>query len=444
MPMRQRDIFWFWLPLFASWLLMSAEGPIISAAINRLPNEVVMLAAQGLVLSLSVTIESPIINILATTTALAKDRPAYVLIRRFVWHWNAALTAVAFLVAYTGLFDVIVIGWMSVPLEVAEWVRVGLRIMVPWSAAIGWRRFCQGLLIRYGQTRKVAWGTLVRLATSGGSAIALALWSGWPGVTIGATALVAGVVAEAIYATIAARPVIRQEFGPGSLRGEEKPLTYRDLFWFHLPLAGTSLLILLVQPMVAFSLARLDHPTQSLAAWPLVFQLMLISRSAAFALPEVVIALTRGPATLQPMRRFAFNLVIVNTLIVALLIFTPLIQVYLFGIQDTTPEVGRVAQQGLVLFVLWPALTVITTWLRGLLISTRATTAVNAAMGINLLVTATLLFLGVSLRLDSIFAAALALNGASLAEIGVLWWGAQGRLRRITDRRLDSATPAQV
>ena len=89
-------------------------------------------------------------------------------------------------------------------------------------------------------------------------------------------------------------------------------------------------------------------------------------------------------------------------------------------------------------------MTVITTWLRGLLISTRATTAVNAAMGVNLLVTAALLFLGVSLRLDGIFAAALALNGASLAEIGVLWWGAQGSLRKITDRRWDSATPAQV
>ncbi|MBK9052148.1 MAG: hypothetical protein IPL78_14930 [Chloroflexi bacterium] len=45
--MRQRDIMWFWLPLFASWMLMTAEGPVISAAINRLPNEVIMLAAQG-------------------------------------------------------------------------------------------------------------------------------------------------------------------------------------------------------------------------------------------------------------------------------------------------------------------------------------------------------------------------------------------------------------
>jgi len=442
--MHQRDILWFWFPLFASWLLMSAEGPIISAAINRLPNEVIMLAAQGLVLSLSVTIESPIINILATTTALAKDRRAYLLIRKFIWHWNIVLTAIALLIAYTGLFDAIVISGMNVPLEVAEWVRIGLRIMVPWSAAIGWRRFCQGILIRFNRTRAIAWGTLVRLTASGGGAIGLALLTDWPGVTIGATALIAGVTAEAVYATIAARPVIRKEFGPDRPPSADKPLTYHDLFWFHLPLAGTSLLMLLVQPMVAFSLARLDHPTQSLAAWPLVFQLMLIARSAAFALPEVVIALTQGPAALRPIRRFTISLIVVNTLVVALVILTPLIGVYLFGIQDTTPEVGAVARQGLYYFLLWPALTILTTWLRGLLINTRATTVVNVAMGMNLFVTAAVLFLSFQLRWDGIFGAALALNLASLAEVGVLSWGAQGSLRAIADRRLEKVTPAQV
>ncbi|NJN55039.1 MAG: hypothetical protein HC804_09955 [Anaerolineae bacterium] len=75
--MRQKNVFLFWLPLFTSWLLMTAEGPIVSATINRLPNEVVMLAAQGIVVSLSVLIESPIINLLATSTALVKDRATF-------------------------------------------------------------------------------------------------------------------------------------------------------------------------------------------------------------------------------------------------------------------------------------------------------------------------------------------------------------------------------
>jgi progressive ankylosis protein len=142
--MRQRDIFWFWLPLFASWLLMTAEGPIISAAINRLPNEVIMLAAYGIVVSLSVTIESPIINMLATSTALVKDRPSFLLVRRFTIHWAIGLTVVAALVAFTPLFEVVVMDWLEAPPVVAAWVRPGMQIMTFWTAAIAWRRFLQG------------------------------------------------------------------------------------------------------------------------------------------------------------------------------------------------------------------------------------------------------------------------------------------------------------
>ena len=136
--MRQRDIFLFWLPLFASWLLMTAEGPTITAVINRLPNEVIMLAAAGIVISLSVTIESPIMNMLATSTALVKDRQSYLLVRRFTIHWMVLLTAVSLLIAFTPLFNVIVTGWLDVPLDVAVWVRPGLKIMSLWSASIGW------------------------------------------------------------------------------------------------------------------------------------------------------------------------------------------------------------------------------------------------------------------------------------------------------------------
>ena len=239
--MRQRDILVFWLPLFASWLLMTAEGPTISAAINRLPNEVVMLAAMGIVTSLSVTIESPIINMLATSTALVRDYDSYLLVRRFTIHWCIALTIVAVLVAFTPLFDIIVRGWLDLPEAVAQWVQPGMKIMVFWSAAIGWRRFLQGILIRFHHTGSIAWGTAVRLLASAGTVIILALWGEWQGVIIGSLALMAGVIAEAIFATIVARPVIRDELRPAPALPADKKLTYRQLFWFHLPLAATSL-----------------------------------------------------------------------------------------------------------------------------------------------------------------------------------------------------------
>jgi hypothetical protein len=431
--MRQREIFRFWLPLFASWLLMTAEGPTISAAINRLPNEVIMLAAQGIVISLSVTIESPIINLLATSTALVKDRASYLLVRRFTIQWAVLLTAVSILIAFTPLFDLVVVAWLKAPEDVAVWVRPGLKIMVFWSAAIAWRRFLQGVLIGFNQTRQVAWGTLIRLLTSGSTIIGLAIWSPWPGVISAATALMLGVIAEALYATIAVRPLLRNELGPDAAVAEEEPLSYRELFWFHLPLAGTSVLILLAQPLVTSSLGRLDQPTQSLAAWPVLFQIMLMARAAAFALPEAVIALTKGPHSILPVRRFSFRLAAALTALLAIFIFTPASRFYVFAVQDMTPAVGELARSNVALFLFFPALATLTSWLRGLLIKGRATKEVNVGMIINLAVTAVVLGVGLYFRAPGLSTAAISLNLASLCE--VIYLGLR------TDHVLDTGVP---
>lgn len=423
--MRQRYIFWFWLPLFASWLLMSAEGPLISAAINRLPNEVIMLAAMGIVTSLSVTIESPIINLLATSTALVRDRDSYLMVRRFTLHWCLALTIVAVIVAYTPLFDLIIYQWLDVPDEIAQWVRPGMRIMVFWSAAIGWRRFLQGILIRHKETRKVAYGTVVRLIASGGAVILLALWGRWPGVVIGSISLMAGVLAEAAYITYTVRGAVNGLVNPATTSETNTPLTYRRLLSFHLPLAATSVLILLMQPMVTSSLARLDQPTISLAAWPVVFQILLMARAAAMALPEVIIALHQDQVTFNPLRRFSLYLTAGASLVMALFIFTPLSKWYLLNVQDMTPNVAEMAKSNLNLFLLFPAMAVITSWLRGLLIQSSYTRYVNLGMAINLTITALTLLVGVVQHWPGLASAALALNLASLGEVIYLLWRTQ-------------------
>ena len=417
-----RRIFWFWLPLFASWLLMTAEGPFVSAVINRLPDEVIMLAAMGIVNSLSVLIESPIINMLATSTALVKDRPSYLLVRRFTIHWAIFLTAVTVLLAFTPLFDVVVSGLLQTPEPVARWVKPGLQIMTLWSAAIAWRRFLQGVLIHFGQTRRVAWGTAVRLVSSAGTATLLGLYSDFPGVIIGGSALMAGVISEAAYATLAVRPILNDQLSPVRAHTAEADITYRELLWFHLPLAGTSVLTLLAQPLVTSSLARLQNPTISLAAWPIVFQITLMARAAAMAWPEVVIALTKGRQTFLPIRQFTFAMAAVLTILMAIFVFSPLASLYIFVIQDMTQLVGELALSSLSLFLLFPALAVFTSWLRGLLIKQRETKQINIGMAINLSVMAVVLIMGITAQLPGLPAAAAALNVAALGEVIYLAW----------------------
>lgn len=377
-----------------------------------------MLAAQGIVVSLAVTIESPVMNLLATATALVKSKHSYRLMRRFTIHWALFLTAISALLAFTPLFDFVVIRLMDTPEPVARWVQPGLQIMTFWSAAIAWRRFLQGVLIHFGYTKYVAFGTIVRLTASGGSAVGLALWSNLSGVIIGTLALMAGVVAEAIFATIAVAPLHRNELSETSgMQGSEDTLTYRELSSFHLPLAGTSVLTLLAQPLVTVSLARLDNPTRSLAAWPLVFQLILMSRAGAMALPEAVIALTQKPESYRPIRRFSLALAAISAGGMILLVFTPLLPFYLQGIQDAEIVVAELAANGTRLFLVYPALFVLVSWLRGLLIGRHATKAVNAGMLLNLVITALLLALGVAARYHGLTVAAAALNVAIIAEL---------------------------
>ena len=142
-----RRIVQTWWPLAGSWMLMAVESPALSAVVARLVEPEINLAAVGVVYSLSLLIEAPIIMLLSASTALSKDWDSYLRLRRFMMRAGALLTALHVLVAFTPLYDVIVVRLIGAPAEIVEPVRVGLIIMIPWTWAIAYRRFNQGVLI---------------------------------------------------------------------------------------------------------------------------------------------------------------------------------------------------------------------------------------------------------------------------------------------------------
>jgi hypothetical protein len=419
-PLTQRRIFSFWLPLAASWVLMTLEGPFVQAAIARMPDPETALAAFGIVASLSITIESPIIMLLATSTALCRDRDAYRVLRCFMIWLNLLLTGVQIIVAFTPDFDWIVLGAMDVPEHIARAARPGMAIMILWSAAIGWRRFYQGILIRFGETQRVSYGTAVRLLSSGGAAALLAWRSELSGVAVGSCALMAGVLAEAALVTWLVRPTLDRQFGTGVLSRIEPTkgdLTMRRVLGFHTPLAATSLLTLLSQPLISAGLARMAFPEQSLAAWPVASSVVLFARSFGMATQEVVIALLYGPETFAPVRRFVLNVAAGGVLLLGLIAFTPLGNVYLRKFAGVSVELASFVRPGLRAALLIPGLTALQSWLRALLMKGESTSSIYQAMGINLVVTAMALFGGVAVKAPGIEMAAVALTVAMLVEL---------------------------
>lgn len=428
-PPSQRHILSFWLPLAASWALMTLEVPFVQAAIARLIDPEVNLAAFGIVVSLSVTIESPVIMLLATSTALCRDRDAYQVLRRFMLWLNLLLTVVQAIVAFTFVYDLLVCDLMNVPAHIAAAARPGMGIMTLWSAAIGWRRFYQGILIRFGQTRRVSLGTLVRLLSSGGTAALLAWWGELPGVWVGSWALMAGVLAEAALVTWLVRPTLNERLS-GAAHDAAKPLTMRQVLGFHTPLAATSLLTLLSQPLISAGLAQAAFPERSLAAWPVAWSLILFTRSFGLAVQEVVIAVLDGPETLGPTRRLSWSVALGAVLVLALIAFTPLADLYLTHVTGLTPELAGFVVPGLQVALLLPGLTALQSWLRALLMKGEATSSIYQAMGVNLLVTAVALQLGAVLEAPGVQMAAVALSVAMVVELAFLGRRAQWGVER--------------
>lgn len=385
-----------WWPLAASWLFMSAELPAIVAVVARLPEAEVNLAAfGGVVFPLALIVESPVIMLLAASTALCQDWEAYRRMYRWMMWAGAVLTAAHLAVAATPLYFVVVRDVIGAPEAIVGPARLGLILMTPWTWAIAYRRFHQGVLIRYGRSRTVGVGTAVRLAVD---AVLLAggyAWGGAPGVAVGAAAISAGVVAEALYARRVVRPVLT-----GPLRDQPRmaaPITLATFLRFYVPLVLTSFLTLVAQPIGSAAISRMPQAMASLAAWPAIAGLLFILRSGGIAFNEVVVALLDAPGSTRPLRRFTRLLAVGGTVLTLLLTATPLADAWFGGVAGLPPDLAGLARQGLPL--IWPlaALSVLQSWYQGALLHARRTRGVTEAVAVYLAVSTAILAAGTRL-----------------------------------------------
>ncbi|MCH8275383.1 MAG: hypothetical protein IH851_11395 [Armatimonadetes bacterium] len=431
-PITQAAILIFFLPLAASWLLMGVEFPVIVAFVTRLPDEVVNIAALGIVLVLSLWIETPVIGLLSTGTTLAKNRQHYLLLRRFTVHLMIGVTVVHALVAWTPLYWVLMHQVLGVPEAVAEAALPGMRIMTTWSAAIAWRRFTQGVMIRYQQTWVVGVGTAVRLATvviASGAGLALRL----PGVWIGSIAWVAGVTTEALFVHVAARRTLRLKFGPGVPSDGEPPLTYGSLCRFHLPLTLTMMLFFVGPPVIRAAISRGQDPdpTATLAAWEAVTLILFFHRAPALALPEAIIALQKNAATARALFRFSIGVGLAATASLLAVTLTPLGGVLLTGALGVPAHVTEVAVFGLVATLLVPMLSAAQSYYKGLLTAQRLTLVLTWAMVLHMGCLVGFLAAGRALGWPGVINAAVSITAALTIELAYLrtaWTRAARRL----------------
>lgn len=428
-PLNQRRILRLWLPLAAMWLLMSLEQPTLSAVIARLPEPKLNLAAYGLTFSMALIVESPVIMFLTLGTALARSRQAYRRLMRFTHVMAWGLSGFHLLLGLSPLYAWILAEVVGAPPQVIEPSRIAFLLMTPWTAAIAYRRMWQGVMIRYGRTSPLFVSTAIRLVTTAAVALAGLSVGTIAGASVAGLAISVGVLADAAAAGVLVRPVLRQHLSVD--RPGDFILQWPYLLRFYTPLAMTSLINLAAQPIVSLGLSRGPMPLESLAVWPVVSGLTFLLRSGGVALQEVVVALLADQSSYQGLRRFSRNLAAALTGLAALVTLTPLATLWFTGVAGLPADLAAMARVAAALLVLVPALTVLTSWQRGVLVHFSRTGAITVATAINIVVLLAVVLGGVRvLPWPGAITAALALSASLVAEVAYLTAQAH-RSRRI-------------
>ncbi len=402
-----RRIFLFWGPLALTWLMMALEQPILIAFIARLNDAKFNLAAFGIAGSFAMIIESPIIMLMSASTALVTGRNSYKKLKLFTDILNAVITGIQIIILIPPVFNYIVTGLMEVPEDVARLAHVALVIFLPWAASIGYRRFYQGILIRNNLTRRITYGTLIRLSVIMITGLLLYI-AGINGAYVGAAAMSLAVVSEAVATRIMVSRTLKDILQKEDT--ENSKLGLRTITKFYFPLALTSVLSLGVHPFVTFFLGRSYMAVESLAVLPVVSSLVFIFRSMGLSYQEVNIALIgKEKQNYRVLRNFAFYLGLLVTVLIALLAFTPLAEYWFINVSGLSTDLAALSYLPLKIMILLPAMTVLLNFQRSSLIISGSTVPISIATAVELVgIIAVLLVCVVFLNLIGVVAASIA------------------------------------
>lgn len=412
------DLWQQFIPLSLSDVAMACGDPMITTTLAHLPDARVNLAAVGIAKSLAIFFESPIIMILHASNALAATAQSRRALWRFTLLAGGGLSALLLLLTLPFVFATLGGTLLGIPSQLQQTVRIVLTLMILWPFVIAWRRYFQGLLIHAGHSQAVAFASMTRLVS-----VAVLLFTGFAlkvaGTLLAGTALIAGVILEALIVTWAARRLGATR-PPQPTDSEPKlPTNLKSVWKFYWPLACSMLVLWGGRAMLVGIIARAQDAEIALAAWPAAWGLVLVIANATRMVQQVIIK-NRGQVADRLLITFALSVGMLCSLLLLLSSTTP------FGLIVVQSFVGNDAalvdsiRPVLLLCAVVPLLVAVQNATQGFLVGSGQTRGVNHATWIGTSILLLVAFLGVQRGTQGAIAAATAMIIALISEVSCL------------------------
>ena len=208
-PLTLRYLWLFYLPLAITTVLRQGIRPVISAGIAAAPMAELSLAAWPVAFSLAAIFWGPTMGLQQVTIALTHDRDSWHTVSRFVLATGIALTLGLALISYTPLLWVVLGRLFGLSETVAALAAPAVRIMVLLPLAYTFHALFTGLLVKRARTTTLRTAKIVNMGFVGLALYLGLAYAGLWGSVLGAVAISAGSLAEAVWLYWRSRPVIK-------------------------------------------------------------------------------------------------------------------------------------------------------------------------------------------------------------------------------------------
>jgi len=248
--------------------------------------------------------------------------------------------------------------------------------LIPWAGAIGYRRFYQGVIIRHGKPKYVAFGTVIRVTTIIFAAIILSHTTKMNSAVIATTTLSMAVVFEAVATRFFAHKSVKNVLAIDTM----EPISYRNIAYFYFPMATTPLIALAVPPMTTFFLLKGKFPTESVAVVPVLNSLTFIFRAVGLSFQEIAIALMDATyKNFKKIRNFMLMLFAFNLICYGIISFTPLSDFYFKVISGLPDDLASIAKIPARIMTFIPPLTALLAFQRSIIVKSGNTMPMTIA-----------------------------------------------------------------
>ncbi len=127
-----------------------------------------------------------------------------------------------------------------------------------------------------------------------------------------------------------------------------------DLIRFYLPLAATSVLMMVTHSVVSGAIARTMYPTIALAAYSVAYSVGQVFESPCYAMQRICLTFTTGRRSFRRVIEVTLTILGVLVLLQSLVTWTPLSHYVFVNLLGVSEEIYHMALDSLKVFILWP------------------------------------------------------------------------------------------